>query len=268
MRLATKQKRFAATHKSDLVVPENVPEQWDADFKATKDFVAKLPRSFPDAHHNKAALMAFFELASLGSDQLNKHYLTRKDTPFSCTVAYYDTVARDLGFEKVGAFGLDRSKSRHKINDKENVYVYARPDGMILTWDTYGDRRNSAHLYFQWKANDPKQYFPIEANGACHTTPDGDKIFVGYKHASEGLRGIVNDLTSKGVFVTPWRFLEDFSARHFLTVEQDYSVQAENKGIDSYSSQTAQCVEQVNKARSKELPFWVRQMTGMSHLRR
>lgn len=262
MNLRQKQKQFKALKESGALAPRPVDPAVEADFKVTKRFTDAVSESFTDYRYRSSndAILGGLQLLALGNAHKNAHYRHRKDTHYGIAARQFNAVAKSLGFEQVGRFRMHR-----KDNRREHTYVMARPDGLMLVWNTYGRGRdksmNDAKLHYQWNGGG----YPEQASGGYIQTPKGKTLFFGSNTVREGLRETVNRLAQSGHLQSIWQKTTGFEASHLYTLEQDYGHQADrNPAAEKDFSLKCKLVEDVNAKRAAAMPLWVRQMTGMA----
>jgi len=179
----------------------------------------------------------------------------RNDSEFGCSVGKYLGILEDLKFELVMEL---------PIKDKDKFYVFYRPDGLLLRFDTYqGKSVNSATVYYNWKPNpgywDQKLYCPTGSGGWEH--PDDKKpedlrierrreelIRVGSFDAREGIRGTIQELEKHGRFLAKWIKHPSLWLCHYGDTE---------KKPHNYTY-----YDEVKETRKKMLPQRVQEMIG------
>lgn len=197
----------------------------------------------------------------MGNAHKKEHYRLRHDTHHSCSAAYYAEVVADMGFQQVLHETLDRSKAKHFAEEKVTpTYVCARPDGFILTWNTYCGRINAAKLTFQSK---------VFANGTWSAQKGSrDTIYVRSEDVREGLREKMNSTSTAGALKT-WRRTTAFDSGRYLVLEQDYTHQREQNDIpDGKYDKLSELVDAVHARRAAAMPHWVKEMTASLPSRR
>jgi hypothetical protein len=262
MNLRQKQKQFEALKNSGALAPRAVDPALDADFKVTKRFTEAVSESFTQYQYRSTpeAIRGGLELLALGNAHKNAHYRHRKDTHYGMAARKFNEVAKSLGFEQVGRFRMHRKEGR-----REHTYVMARPDGLVLTWNTYGRGRdksmNDAKLTYQWKGGS----YPEQASGGYLRDPKAPAIFFGSNCVREGLRETVNRLAQSGHVLPVWKKSDSFEAGHLFTLEQDYSHQKDrDPAADKDFGKLGKLVDAVNAKRAATMPLWVRQMTAQA----
>lgn len=269
MNLRQKQKQFETLKNSGALDPHPVDEALEADFKATKRFTEAVNESFTQYQYRSTneAIIGGLQLLALGNAHKAAHYRLRQDTHYNSTARHFKAVAQDLGFEQVGRFRTHRKDGR-----RDHTFVMARPDGLVLTWNTYGYAKgvrkdlNDAKLTYQYTGPG----FPEGASGGYRESIKGACYFSGSNSVCEGLRETVNRLAQSGKLIGVWhKAKSDFDAARAYTLEQDYSHQREQdpaiaeRGIMELGHR----VDAVNRKRRDAMPLWVRQMTGEAPLK-
>jgi len=261
MNLRQKQKQFEALKNSGALDARAADPALDADLAVTKKFTEAVAESFTKYEYRRTPeiILGGLELLALGNAHRNAHYRHRKDTHRNCTSAQFNKVAKSLGFEQVGRFPMHR-----KNGPREHTFVMARPDGLMLTWNTYRKSANAARLTFQSKASG----YPEGASGGFKDAPRGARFFFGSNSVLEGLRETVDRLSQTGQLLKVWHKTNDFDTRHLYTLESDYSHQAERTpAAEKDFGLKCKLVEEVNNKRAATMPLWVQQMTGVAPLR-
>jgi hypothetical protein len=76
----------------------------------------------------------------------------RGDSHFGTTLEQYRAIVTDLGFELVLEMPFRGRSYSDAPNPRETLFVYWRPDGVLLKFDTYGgDQLNSSDFYYNWR---------------------------------------------------------------------------------------------------------------------
>lgn len=181
----------------------------------------------------------------------NAALMERGDTMLSNDTDRYLSIVASIGFEEA----LTIPFRSHEQD--ETFRIYARHDGILLAFDTFGNKRiNGGHFYYNWHpgaeaiSNRPEG---ILSSYHLMKRPDGnftppitvEDIFVGYHDCREALVFNIDRLTQYGSFANPWR------ERPFLWLLHH----GDPKGHDvDYQS--------INRERIALLPAWVREFIG------
>lgn len=202
-----------------------------------------------------ALSFAFEVIRDMGAVQ-NQASGLLSDTRFSMIIEENDAVLESLGFEKV---------LTDEIGEEE-VRIWARPDGLMITTDTYQGVRNGGNMYFMFepdgKLDMPGEYFGgVEVDGKIYKT--------GHKDIRYNLRMFIQDMEEQGRFVPKWTEDTTSGKGHVTTISftcnQDYRhigrvKQLEDNPADNTILYAA--VKDLHEDRLQRLPFWVRQMLG------
>lgn len=157
------------------------------------------------------------------------------DTTFSNELDRYQSIIEGVGFEQALAVPFVSQWNR-----AENLFVYARRDGLLLVFDTFAtDRVNGGHLYYQWRpAID--DFWSVTSSGGMR----GD-VWCGYHDCREALLRKIKGLTDNGAFVAPWEHEEFLWLLHHGDTK-----------VEGYDHRA------ITAERIAMLPEWVRQMLG------
>jgi len=148
-------------------------------------------------------------LIRMKSEILKKVLAERKDYYWACPISLYLDILNELHFKLVMEI---------PINNEDKFYIFSRPDGLLLRFDTYmGKSVNGASLYYNWKPN-PEYWknndlaltesghwkHPDEKPGDRQEKPRTELIWIGYSDAREGIRGTIEMLEKHGNFFPKW----------------------------------------------------------------
>jgi hypothetical protein len=190
----------------------------------------------------KTSVLDFLSMHSTKRDTL---LLERGDTLFHNTLNHYLSVIESAGFENV--FELPFLTKR--LQD-ETYFVYARRDGLLLSFDTVkGDKINGSKLYYQWEPDGKYKYGShLSSGNLCRD--ESRQVWIGYHDAREGLLRKIDVLTAKGDFVTPW--LQE-SGGSSVSLLHHGDTQG---GFESYDSHA------ITAERIQRMPKWVQDIIG------
>lgn len=266
--LRKKQQAFKAFKAAVIPPPSPVSE---ADFKVTKKFVEAVQEGFTEYRNrdSREKILGGLELLAIGNAHKNAHYRSRRDTHHGSHMHSFAAVAKSMGFQEVARYPFKSKPSYAKRPQAGHTYVYARPDGLVLTWDTYRHSVNGAKLTFQWQSTTASRSFPDHGSGGLRDISPRQRVFVGDMDVREGLREKVTSLTEAGKLKAVWAACNDFAVQHCYTGERDYSLQKQRvPAADKDFSLLGRLVDEVQAARTESMPRWVKQMTGAVPYRR
>jgi hypothetical protein len=153
-----------------------------------------------DYHNNKDTSMLGLAL-HMDHVQVKKQLLIQNnDVHFGMSLESYIDTFLDIGFvlfynEEFKCSSTGTMESLHCLLEKRR--------GVMLIFDTYTMSKkglNGGDVYFNWKANDPHYHLY-----GCSQHLIEDDIIVGYFDCREGVRFRLEDMDSKGKFITPWK---------------------------------------------------------------
>ncbi len=132
----------------------------------------------------------------------------RGDTVFQNSIDRYCTIIEQIGFEPV----FDCSFESYE--NEELFLIYARADGLLLSFDTCRGHINGGHLYYNWQptAEGAKEWHQYVHGGGWHW-PNGvmgqgrineNDVWVGSHDCREALCFNIDRLTKYGSFRNPW----------------------------------------------------------------
>ncbi len=168
----------------------------------------------------------------------------RGDTSFSCSVDRYLSVVNGLGFERVLLDHFNRPSHDDAGREvTEFLAIYARPDGLLLRIDTYGDLINSANIYFNVSyIPEDRSKLPL-CSGHTKIVSSSSHVWVGHQDVREALRHKIESFEKVGSFTNPW------VERPFLWL------------LNYQDTKVLNCdYEEINADRISRMPEWVRNM--------
>ena len=181
------------------------------------------------------------------------------DTTMSSTLVRYLEIIEANGFVQALADPFVGPAIGHHDEDKEETYfVYARPDGLLLAFDTYGGKHvNGGKVWYNWM---PESWDPFPyslTSSGCRETAifEGSevKFYSGDHDCREALIHNMTRLEENGRFLSPW----PKSPRLWLASYADWKVDSGRRYPDS-----TKYVEQITSDRISRLPAWVQEMIG------
>lgn len=135
------------------------------------------------------------------------------DTSFTNTVERYLRIAKEVGFTVVLELPFSVNDKHDKITRNEKFFVLWRKDGILLTFDTYGeDHVNGGNFYYNWKANEFGSRHDATSSGGYVLPPgkkwddvDGQNLtWAGHHDCREGLKFHIRQLEHYGKFLPKW----------------------------------------------------------------
>jgi hypothetical protein len=134
-----------------------------------------------------------------------------RDTYFNQSLATYLDIMREIGFN-IGVADPFQGNSK-----QETYYILWRPDGILLTFDTYGgDHLNGGSFYYNWVPYG--EYYPWISSGSGHDI-DGLNVWEGYHDCREAVRHKLRGLQEHGKFLAPWKVGPSIHLGHYKTVK-------------------------------------------------
>lgn len=190
---------------------------------------------------NEGTMALGFALMHSHAKRKNAALLAEGDTMLSNDLARYLSIIERLGFERV----LEEGFVSHFDGSPERFFVFARRDGLLLTFDTYnGKGVNGGHLYFNWRSADETHPWLPGVSGGYEGPDDGPWTLVGSHDCREALVHKIRTLEERGTLIAPW------VKRPFLWLLHYSDTKVE--GYD-YTA--------INAKRLSLLPDWVQAMT-------
>ena len=173
----------------------------------------------------------------------------RGDTPFSCSVDRYLSVVNGLGFERVLLDNFNRPPHDDSGREvTEFLAIYARPDGLLLKIDAYGDVINTADIYFNVSYNpEGSSELPL-CSGHTKIVSPSSHVWVGDQDVREALRYKIESFEKVGLFTSPW------IERPFLWLLNHLDAKAPDYDYNK-----------INYDRISRMPEWVRKMIGANN---
>jgi len=87
----------------------------------------------------------------------------------------------------------------------EQYSVWWRPDGVLITAESYDGRLNSSNVYYNWRTElQPGAAFQFTSSGTWHGPVDGPGVWVGHADGREGLFTHLKALQENGAFLPAW----------------------------------------------------------------
>lgn len=160
----------------------------------------------------------------------------RNDTHMRVTWEDALAIYADLGFVEV--FSEDFVDNSYDELRTETYKVFWR-NGFLLTAESYWDHKsvNSSNIYYNWAPNeDVERPHHFTSSGFYNTEAydNGEKIWIGYHDAREGLRNIISNLESHGKILENWVEAPFLWLLNFSVPKQEgYSYKDENKRVIS-----------------------------------
>lgn len=160
------------------------------------------------------------------------------DTTFSETIGNYRRIIERIGFKQV----YEEEYTNIRFETQEHIYIHYHDDGLLLTWDTFHGKRNSAHVAFNLERNN-NNYPPVSCSF-------NDKLIMGGElDAREGIIHNLNKLRNAGKLLKPWMFHEFCNLR----VSADYS-----EDDDFLSKENSIKLHNITMKRYNKLPGYVK----------
>jgi hypothetical protein len=153
-----------------------------------------------DYHDDKDTAMLGM-IIHMDHSHIKKQLLIQNnDTYFGMSLEFYITTFKEIGFQEIYHEVFKCSST----NTDEDLYCFWEPKrGILLKFDTYTSSTkglNGGHVYFNWKSADPHYHL----YGCSQHWLDDDTI-VGDFDCREGVRFRLEDMDSKGQFISPWK---------------------------------------------------------------
>jgi hypothetical protein len=167
------------------------------------------------------AAIGFGILTSLIADK--KQLLTgNDDTTFSMSTEEWDGLIAGFGFKEVLNIGFESEGFKEKF-----VLAWLR-QGVLLRYDTFMGRRNSATIYYCWKPDQDVVSENVIHDFTSSGCLSSDLIWVGNHDARESLRLTLYRLFNYGQFITPWPERPFLWFLHHLDTKAKYDYKAIN----------------------------------------
>lgn len=119
------------------------------------------------------------------------------DTTYSTETNRYLGIVEALGFQVILT---DYFKDEER-NKYEAYYVLYHPDGVLLYFDTYGEKVNSGKMIYNWKPHDINNFSYDILSSGCWNEND---IWAGDHDCREAIKHNFNQLKKHGSFLNPW----------------------------------------------------------------
>jgi hypothetical protein len=192
-----------------------------------------------------------------------------------------------MGFEKVGEFARPlvgyQIHPKYRDEDDRPVFVYARPDGVLLMADTFDNVINSARLFYELRLfpeTDPigaydvlqKQGISlcrfIEVEGQPDHVLSSTTNIIAHPY---NLLWNLKSLMELGQFLSPTIHHTGLDSCR-ISFESDYSYHSKSSGLwpvsdvesdlerDKMKSATVYMVKQEARIRLLQMPLWVQEM--------
>lgn len=131
--------------------------------------------------------------------------VARGDSVYSDSISRYLWILGGLGFTeaKVHTFTWMDEYADGKLLETDALHLMVhQKHGLLLLFDTFRGRVNSATCYFNWESYTDDHWALRCSGGLCRD--ETKHVFVGYFDAREGVVFRVKHLLETGRFVTPW----------------------------------------------------------------
>ncbi len=191
-------------------------------------------------------------------DEINQARVESLDTPSRCSADYYRQVIEFMGFECVGAY----PSSSRSSDAPETAYIHARPDGLLLVWDTYQGNVSQAELNFHWLGHKKNAHPGSGTSGGFYKMNDGKYAYCGSIHAIEGIRSNIERMSGQGQFLSPHIQPTSEMSRCRLVTEGDWSTARRILGDKASLFAKKEIVDAIEQDRFNHLPHWVQEMIG------
>jgi hypothetical protein len=207
-----------------------------------------------DTHDLKSPAMALgFALMVQNNARKQKMLIERGDTTFSNKLGRYQEIIEGAGFEKVLEEEFEGRYAR------DTLFVYARRDGLILSFDTFrweGSDEvsvNGGKLWYNWLPADVKNRWECTSSGGLREY-QGEKylLWVGDHDCREALLHKIGCLEQNGEFLPRW--VERPSA-FWITHYMDWR-SMENDRFDDRINR----IKELSESRLAQMPEWVREI--------
>lgn len=168
------------------------------------------------------------------------------DTVLSNDLDRYQRIITEMGFELVldlpfDAPGWDAGDPVRK----EHFFIYAHRDGLLLSFDTYGETYvNGGKVCYCLRPNAEK-FMSVTSSGGMYVDEEGSKYWRGDHDCREALRHKIHNLRVNGDFIAQWPKGNNM----FL-----WLLHYRDTKVDNYD------YEHINNTRVQMLPEWVRTM--------
>jgi hypothetical protein len=126
------------------------------------------------------------------------------DTNFKMTLEEYIAAFKEAGFNEIY-----KEEFVNKYEMPEYLYFYFNYNKcFLLVFDTFNHsgklNLNTAHIYFNWQfLNHHRNTLPISGS---YYNEGKFTIVSGYFDAREQMNYFINDITSIGIFLKPWKY--------------------------------------------------------------
>ena len=176
----------------------------------------------------------------------NERLMALGDTTLQNDLIRYTDIIESIGFELV----LDLPFTTPSWNPgaparNEHYFIYAHRDGLLLSFDTYGETRvNGGNVYYCWKPS-VENYWGLTSTGNMYVDDQGDEYWGGDHDCREAIKHKLGKLCDNGTFYAQW----PKGNRIFIWLLHYWDVRTE--GYD---------YEAINAERIAMLPGWVRTM--------
>lgn len=191
-------------------------------------------------------------------EEIDQRRLESLDTPSCCGADYYRHVIEFMGFECVGNY----PSSSRSSEVPETTYIHARPDGLLLVWDTYQGNVSHAELNFHWLGHQKNAHPGGGTSGGFYKMSDGQFAYCGSIHAVEGIRSNIERMLERGQFLSPHIPRDSDMAECRLVAEGDWSAARNILGENSSHFAMKEIVDAIEQDRFDKLPHWVQDMIG------
>lgn len=123
------------------------------------------------------------------------------DTTLSMKAEDYIARIEEINFKKI--LEAPFHCSHHGREQDEMLFLFWHQDGLLLRMDTYGEDRNSAEVYFNYKPNDRLKAW----EGLSHVSGGFDESYImsGWVDAREGIKHRLQTISAHGKFLNPWK---------------------------------------------------------------
>jgi len=145
------------------------------------------------------------------SEEKKKILQAADDTLFSDSLDQYQRIVEELGFKQI-FYKTFFSTHLSQKSVEEKFFIYWRPDGILVHFDTVTwngkSEINGAYFYYNWIPNTRGERCSSLQSGQWKGGKDYDDptgwIWAGANDGREGLRHQLSELEEHGKFVTPW----------------------------------------------------------------
>lgn len=151
----------------------------------------------PSATSKATMAIAFIKMQGLNRDK-DALLSSNQDTVFSMKTEDWEVAIKNMGFKELLTFPFKSEGQEEKL-----VLSWLKP-GILLRYDTFYGDRNSAEIYYCWKADEDVRKASKFHEMVSSGSGGEDGVWKGSHDAREALRFHLHKLFTYGTFITPW----------------------------------------------------------------